>query len=290
MVTSKTPLLPTTRRPHVLILGDKTKDKVSPLAVAAETLLADKNVKVTVDLKATYKTIESKPDLVIVIGGDGAILATSHRLQRRRVPVLGVNVGRVGFLSAVSPSRLEDVLNDLFDDKYRVEHRALMAFSVKRKGEIVLDSHVLNEIVVTRLPSEPMMSIELVDERRPVCSYFGDGLIVSTATGSTAYNLSAGGPILEPSLEALVIQPLAPHTLAMRPLVLRSDRQFSLRINSAGTLNSDGHLESNLQPGDRVRIGPSRRTLQLIVDPKNRFYSRLRSKLHWGESSVSGND
>jgi NAD+ kinase len=193
-------------------------------------------------------------------------------------------------LSAVSPSRLEDVLNDLFDDKYRVEHRALMAFSVKRKGEIVLDSHVLNEIVVTRLPADSMMSIELVDERRPVCSYFGDGLIVSTATGSTAYNLSAGGPILEPSLEALVIQPLAPHTLAMRPLVLRSDRQFSLRINSAGTLNSDGHLEGNLQPGDRVRIGPSRRTLQLIVDPKNRFYSRLRSKLHWGESSVSGND
>jgi NAD+ kinase len=290
MVAPKDPLLPTTRRPHVLILGDETKDKVSPLAVAAQTLLADKKVKVTVDLKATYDPIESKPDLVIVIGGDGAILATSHRLQRRRVPVLGVNVGRVGFLSAVSPARLEKVLSDVFDDYYRLEQRALMSFSVKRKGEVVLDSHVLNEIVVTRLPEESMMSIELVDERRPVCSYFGDGLIVSTSTGSTAYNLSAGGPILAPSLDALVVQPLAPHTLAMRPLVLRGDRHFSLRINSPSTLNSDGHLEGNLQPGDRIRIGPSRRTLKLLVDPKNRFYSRLRSKLHWGETAGSGTD
>ncbi|MBC8370764.1 MAG: NAD(+)/NADH kinase [Planctomycetes bacterium] len=290
MPATKEPLLPTTRRPHVLILGDSKKEKVAPLAVAAETLLADKDVKVTVDLNATYELINSKPDLVIVIGGDGAILATSHRLQRRRVPVLGVNVGRVGFLSAVAPARLEVVLNNLFARKYRIEQRKMMSFSVKRKGEIVLDSHVLNEIVVTRRPDDSMMSIELVDERRPVCSYFGDGLIVSTATGSTAYNLSAGGPILAPSLDALVVQPLAPHTLAMRPLVLRNDRQFSLRINSPGTLNSDGHLEGNLQPGDRVRISPSRRTLKLVVDPENRFYSRLRSKLHWGEAAGPGSD
>jgi NAD+ kinase len=288
MPTAKESILPTSRRPHVLILGDETKDKVRPLAVAAETLLADKNVKVTVDLKATYKPIESKPDLVIVIGGDGSILATSHRLQRRRVPVMGVNVGRVGFLSAVSPDRLEAVLDDLFANKYRIEQRSMMSFSVKRKDKIVLDSHVLNEIVVTRLPEESMMSIELVDERRTVCSYFGDGLIVSTATGSTAYNLSAGGPILAPSLEALVIQPLAPHALAMRPLVLRNDRQFSLRIKSAGVLNSDGHLEGKLHPGDRVIIAPSRRTLKLVVDPDNRFYARLRSKLHWGEVPGSG--
>ncbi|MFT7516992.1 MAG: NAD+ kinase [Myxococcota bacterium] len=290
MPTAKESILPTSRRPHVLILGDETKDKVRPLAVAAETLLADKNVKVTVDLQATYEPIESKPDLVIVIGGDGSILATSHRLQRRRVPVMGVNVGRVGFLSAVSPERLETVLDDLFANKYRIEQRSMMAFSVKRKGKIVLDSHVLNEIVVARLPEESMMSIELVDERRAVCSYFGDGLIVSTATGSTAYNLSAGGPILAPSLEALVIQPLAPHALTVRPLVLRNDRQVSLRIKSAGVLTSDGHLEGKLNPGDRVIVAPSRRTLKLVVDPDNRFYARLRSKLHWGEVSGPGGD
>ncbi|MDP6963848.1 MAG: NAD(+)/NADH kinase [Planctomycetota bacterium] len=290
MPAPKESLFPTSRRPHVLILGNKAKDAVGPLAVATKTFLLDKHVKVTIDLEPTYDPILSKPDLVIVIGGDGSILAASHRLRRRRVPVLGVNVGRVGFLSAVSPERLEVVLDDLFANRYRIENRAMMAFSVVRDNEVVLESHVLNEIVLARHPSDTMMSIELVDERRSVCSYYGDGLIVSTATGSTAYNLSAGGPILAPSLEACVVQPLAPHTLAMRPLVLPSNRNFSLRVMSAGTLTSDGHLEGDVLPGDKVRIGASRRKLKLVVDPNNRFYARLRSKLHWGESAGSGED
>ncbi|MFK5955079.1 MAG: NAD(+)/NADH kinase [Planctomycetota bacterium] len=278
------PELPASRAPRVLILGDPSKETVAPMVERIETWLDGKVSEVVVDLGMGYDPIECKPDLVISLGGDGMILAASHRMGKRRVPVVGVNLGRVGFLAGVSEERLEDVLELVFTGKARIENRALMTFQVKRNGETVLDSHVLNEIVVSRRSDRSMITIDLIDERRPVCTFRGDGVIVSTATGSTAYNLSAGGPILVPNLEALVVQPLAPHTLAMRPLVLRNDRHFTLHVQDSGQLTSDGYLEGKLEAGDRIKIGPSRRRLILAVDPQTRFYDRLRSKLHWGET------
>jgi len=278
------PELPANRAPRVLILGDPSKETVAPMVERLEAWLDGKASKVEVDLGMGYEPIEGKPDLIISLGGDGMILAASHRMGKRRVPVVGVNLGRVGFLAGVSAERLEDVMELVFAGKVRIEDRALMTFQVKRDGETVLDSHVLNEIVVSRRSENSMITVDLIDERRPVCTFRGDGVIVSTATGSTAYNLSAGGPILVPSLEALVVQPLAPHSLTMRPLVLRNDRHFTLHVQDTGQLTSDGYLEGKLEAGDRIKIGPSRRRLILVVDPETRFYNRLRSKLHWGET------
>ncbi|MHC4379533.1 MAG: NAD(+)/NADH kinase [Planctomycetota bacterium] len=282
------PELPASRAPRVLILGDPGKETVPPMVERLQTWLDGKAAEVEVDLGMGYDPIESKPDLVVSLGGDGMILAASHRMGRRRVPVMGVNLGRVGFLAGVSTDRLEAVLDLVFQGKARIEDRAMMTFQVRRDGETVLDSHVLNEIVVSRRSERTMITVDFVDERRPVCTFRGDGLIVSTATGSTAYNLSAGGPILVPSLEALVVQALAPHSLAMRPLVLRNDRQFTLHVHDPGQLTSDGYLEGKLEPGDKVKVGPSRRRLILAVDPETRFYDRLRSKLLWGESAGPG--
>ena len=288
MPAPKTSLLPASRKIRALILGNGRKTAVPNLVKEAETLLLEKGAQVTIDLSATYNPISTKPDLVVVIGGDGSILAASHRLGNRRVPILGVNVGKVGFLAAVPPHRLSHVIEELFAGKYRLENRSMMAFTIRRADQEVFSSHFLNELVVQRLPEETMMSIELVDERRQVCNYVGDGLIVSTSTGSTAYNLSAGGPILAPSLDALVLQPLAPYTLAMRPLVVRNDRHFILRVASPGTLNCDGHLQGKLQENDKIKLSPSKRSLKLIVDSENRFYERLRSKLHWGTEAGPG--
>ena len=282
------PLLPSCRAPRFLIVGDPSKEEAEPLAARIEEYVLQHKASVSLDFSGSYEPIESKPDFVIVLGGDGAILAVSHRLGRRRVPVMGVNLGKVGFLAGVSTERLEAVLEMVFADKARTEDRAMLSFAVKRNGDVVVDSHVLNEIVVNRVATSSLITVDFVDEGRHVCTWHGDGVIVSTATGSTAYNLSAGGPILAPSLDALVIQPLAPHMLGMRSLVLRADRYFTLKVYEAGSLTSDGHLEGKLQPGDRIRIGPSRRRLQLVVDPQNRFYARLRSKLHWGESAGPG--
>ncbi len=282
------PLLPTSRAPHFLIVGDPNKAEAEPLAGRIEEFILTHKARVSKDFCGTYEPIDCKPDFVIVLGGDGAILAVSHRLGKRRVPVMGVNLGKVGFLASVSEERIEPVLERVFADKARVEDRAMMSFAVKRDGKVVVDSHVLNEIVVNRIANNSLITVDFVDEGRHVCTWHGDGVIVSTATGSTAYNLSAGGPILAPSLDALVIQPLAPHMLGMRSLVLRADRYITLKVYEQGCLTSDGHLEGKLQPGDRIRIGPSRRRLPLVVDPNNRFYSRLRSKLHWGESPGPG--
>lgn len=282
------PEFPANRAPRVLILGDPEKEQVADLVERLQIALEGRASSVEVDLTPSYKALECKPDFVITLGGDGTILAASHRLGRRRVPVMGVNLGRVGFLAGVAADRVEAVLDLVFQGKARIEDRAMMTFQVRRDGETVLDSHVLNEIVVSRRSERTMITVGFIDERRPVCTFRGDGVIISTATGSTAYNLSAGGPILVPSLEALVVAPLAPHTLAMRPLVLRNDRQFTLHVQDPGQLTSDGYLEGKLEADDRIKVGPSRRRLSLVVDPETRFYDRLRSKLHWGESPGPG--
>ncbi len=282
------PVMPQRRLPRVLVLADPGKEAVHQLIQRLQDYLKDKAAVVEVDLAMGYAPIDSKPDLVITLGGDGMILAASHRIGRRRVPVMGVNLGRVGFLAGVTAERMEAVLALVLAGKARIEDRAMMTFQVKRKNEVVLDSHVLNEIVVSRRPDRTMITVDFIDERRPICTYRGDGVIVSTATGSTAYNLSAGGPILVPTLEALVVQPLAPHMLAMRPLVMRNDRHFTLHVRDAGQLTCDGYLEGKLKAGDKVKIGPSRRRLSLAVDPDTRFYHRLRSKLLWGETPGPG--
>ena len=281
-------VLPQGRRPRVMIFGDPEKPAAEELAPRLRAFLEPRAEVLGVELVRSYAPIEEKPDLVVVLGGDGSILAVSHRLGRRRVPVMGVNVGRVGFLAAVSPDRAEAVLEEVLAGQAVCEHRAMIAFQVKRGGEVVLDSHVLNEIVVSRAAEASMVEVDFIDDRRPVCTFYGDGLIVSTATGSTAYNLAAGGPILSPRMQALVISPLAPHMLGTRPLVLPADRTFTLRVRGDAVLTADGHLEGSLQEDDRVRILPSRRMLHLVIDPRNRFYARLRSKLRWGETPGPG--
>ncbi|MHC4838502.1 MAG: NAD(+)/NADH kinase [Planctomycetota bacterium] len=286
--SSGSALLPTGRLPRILVLGDGDKAQAREIGEQIADLLDGRAKLLGIDLVRSYEPIASRPDLVIVLGGDGALLAASHRLGQRRVPVMGVNLGKVGFLAAVAPERLATVMDLLFAGKVRTEDRAMMRFRVRRDGEVVLDSHVLNEIVISRSAKRSMIQLDLIDERRPVASFSGDGVIVSTATGSTAYNLSAGGPILAPSLEALVVQPLAPYALGIRSLVLRNDRQFKICVHGPALLNSDGHLEGKLQAEDHVLIGPSKRRLCLVVDPENRFYARLRSKLHWGEEPQAG--
>ncbi len=272
----------------MLVLGDPAKPEAETIAGDLVAHLEGRVEMLGVELARTYEPITEKPDLVLVIGGDGSILAASHRLGRRRVPILGVNVGAVGFLAAVRPERVLDVLDLVLAGEGVVEDRGMLGFQVVRDGKTVLDSHVLNEIVVARAPDSTLCEVDLVDEGRWVCTYRGDGLIVSTATGSTAYNLAAGGPILSPRLDAVVLCPLAPYALSMRPLVLPGDRRFTLKVRKAGTLTADGHLEGRVRPEDRVRIGPSRRRLELVVDPKSRFYARLRSKLRWAEQPGPG--
>lgn len=274
--------LPQSRPSRVLILGDSAKPDVPELAERLQAFLAERARVVGVDLERSKEPIRQKPDLVVVLGGDGAMLAASHRLGRRSVPVLGINFGSVGFLAAVSRDRAAAVLERALAGKARLEDRAMMHVSVRRGGETVLDSHILNEVVVARASGRNMVSCDLLVDRRPVCTYRGDGVIVSTPTGSTAYNLAANGPILSPRLDAWVVTPIAPHMLGMRPLVLPGHRTALLRVHQRAEFTADGHEERMLRTNDLVRVAPSTRRFRLVVDEEQLFYSRLRSKLHWG--------
>lgn len=280
--------MPRDRRPRVLIVGDPDKAEARPIAERLRAHLAPRVEWLGVELARSAVPIASRPDLLIVIGGDGALLAASHRLGGAAVPVMGVNVGTVGFLAAVAPARALELADRVLAGEAPVEDRAMLAFVAQRAGAPPEHGHVLNDLVIARAQERSLSEVELLDEGGWVCSFRGDGVIVSTATGSTAYNLAAGGPIVSPHLDAVVICPLAPYALAMRPLVLPAERQFELRVRSAATLSADGVPLAMLAAGDTVSVGRSERRLALVVDPDARFYARLRSKLRWGEQPGPG--
>lgn len=279
--------MPSGRLPRVLILGDPDKAEAAPIAERLRTHLAARTELIGVELTRTQAPISTRPDLLIVIGGDGALLAASHRLDGP-VPVMGVNVGTVGFLAAVAPARALEMADRVLAGEAPVEDRAMLAFEARRAGAAPQHGHVLNDLVLARAQERSLSEVELHDDGRWVCSFRGDGVIVSTATGSTAYNLAAGGPIVSPRLDAIVLCPLAPYALAMRPLVLPSDRDFELRARSAATLTADGLPLAPMAAGDTLHVGRSGRRLALVVDPEARFYARLRSKLRWGEQPGPG--
>ena len=280
--------LPTSRKPRVLLIGDPKKERAIELTGKLEKRLEGKANVVGVELVRNTDPIQEKPDLIIVLGGDGAMLATAHRLDRRTVPVMGINLGRVGFLAAVSPERALTVLDEVLTGKGLVEVHAMMNARIRRGSDVVLDTHLLNEVVVMRTWGASMVEIDLHVDRRPVCTYRGDGLIVSTATGSTAYSLAAGGPVLSPRLDAWVVTPIAPYALNMRPVVLPGERVATLKVHQESGFTADGHVELRLEADDTVRVGPSSRRFHLVVDPRANFFARLRSKLLWGIAPTTG--
>jgi NAD+ kinase len=279
--------LPQSRRLRVLILGDRVKPDVPELAKNLESFLGERARVLGVDLKRSSEPIKVKPDLVLVLGGDGAMLAASRRLGKRRVPVMGINFGTVGFLAAVSRERAKVVIDRALGGKAWLEDRAMMHATVKRDGQVLIDAHILNEVVIGRQAGNNLIDCDLLVDRRPVCTYRGDGVIISTPTGSTAYNLAAHGPILSPRLDAWVVTPIAPHMLGMRPLVLPGHRTAYLRVHQRSMFTADGHEECSLRPGDVIRVAPSTRRFQLVVDREQLFYARLRKKLHWGAPPAS---
>ncbi len=279
--------LPLSRRPRFLILGDPEKPDSRKLAKQLVQQIGARAKVVDSEFRRSKRPIESRPDVVFVLGGDGSMLAAFHRMGSRQVPVVGINVGRIGFLSPYAPEEAASILDQVLEGKARFEEHTAMRVTVKRGKKEILDTRILNEVVVNR--SGPgMVEVDLFVDRRPVCSYRGDGLIVSTATGSTAYSLSAGGPVLSPRLEAWVVTPLAPHSLNQRPLVLPSSRTARLQVDQPCLMTADGLSETKLRAGDTVKVAPSGLRFKLVCGPSVNFFARLRSKLHWGAAPGPG--
>jgi NAD+ kinase len=225
-------------------------------------------------------------DLIVVLGGDGTLLSVARVVESDEIPILGVNLGGLGFLTAVTLGELYPVLGAVLEGKYRGSRRMLLQVRVERQGEPPGEYVVLNDVVITKGALARIVELEISIEQEFVTSYRADGLIVSTPTGSTAYCLSAGGPILFPTMRALILVPICPHTLTNRPLVVPEEVTVRVVLESQGEkvyLTLDGQVGFPLRYRDLVEIRRADREITLIVSPKKSYYEILRSKLKWGE-------
>lgn len=226
-------------------------------------------------------------DLIIVIGGDGTFLNVARSLAAADAPLLGVNVGRLGFLVDISPQDMAERLDEILAGRFAESTRTLLHASVIRGGETVAESLAVNDVVLHAHGAVRMIEFDTWIDGRFVNCQRADGIIVATSTGSTAYALSAGGPLLDPSLDALVLVPVCPHTLSNRPIVVRGASRiefvFSEGNHCAAQVAFDGQSMHELRPGDRIRIVASEHRLRLVHPAGHDHFSLLRTKLRWGE-------
>jgi NAD+ kinase len=230
-------------------------------------------------------TLAATVDLMLVLGGDGTMIATARLTGDEEVPVLGVNYGGLGYLTEFRIEEIYDALEMILADNYRLDKRVMLDVELQGVDGNVTRSRVLNDVVINKSALARIVEIEAYLNKQFVSSFRADGLIVSTPTGSTAYNLSAGGPIIFPSMNAVVITPICPFTLSNRPLVVPDDAVIELLIKTEQedvVLTLDGQVGHPLKVGDRVVIRKSRTTFNLIQPSNRNYFDVLRDKLRWG--------
>ena len=237
--------------------------------------------------KASREDIGKQCDLAIVVGGDGTILNAVRSLAHAQVPLLGINVGRLGFLADISPDELEVSLDAILNGAYREEQRFLLEMQVLRDNKLIFECAAFNDVVVhirdvaRMIEFETRINDEFVNHQR------ADGIVVSTPTGSTAYALSAGGPILHATLDAITLVPISPHTLSSRPLVVNADSQIKILIcntkDGIAQATCDGHLSTDVHVGDHIKVKRKADKITLLHPKQHNYFEILRAKLHWSE-------
>lgn len=251
---------------------------------ATAALLSDGTNRLVADQRALVQQV----DVVLVLGGDGTLLGTADRIAEsgRTIPIIGVNFGSLGFLTEVTLGDLYPTLESVLDGKANVESRMMLRTSTHRGGSLLSDQLVLNDVVVKGARSRIInLSVWVRDEF--VMEVKADGLIIATPTGSTAYNLAAGGPIVQPAVDALILTPIAPHTLTNRPIVIPSTSPVRVRPLIAERdevfVTFDGQTSCDLRADDEVRVCCAERSLQLVRPTTRSYFEVLRQKLKWGE-------
>lgn len=230
--------------------------------------------------------IAAKADLAIVLGGDGTLIHAARMLRGRAVPVLGVNLGSLGFMTEIPVGEMFHNIDQLLAGNVSVDSRMKLHCILWRAGKIAAEDEVLNDVVINKGALARITDIELSVNGRYVCTYKSDGVIVSTPTGSTAYALSAGGPIVHPSLDATLVAPICSHALTQRPLLIPADQVIHMSMKTEVSdlfLTLDGQSGLPLQTGDRIEVRRSKNRVLLVRNPKLDYFAILRQKLHWGE-------
>jgi NAD+ kinase len=229
--------------------------------------------------------LADRADLIVVLGGDGTLLGVARLVASEGTPILGVNLGGLGFLTEVTISEAQAALGRVLAGEYEVDRRIMLEAIVDRASEEIPQSfQAFNDVVVSKGPLGRMLQLDVVANNTPFCSYRADGLIIATPTGSTAYALAAGGPIVYPTLDAIVLAPICPHTLSNRPVVLPDSYEIEIRVKAPDhdtTFTVDGQESSQLGPDDLIKIHRGRHVVSLIRSA-HPYFEIWRNKLRWG--------
>ena len=225
-------------------------------------------------------------ELIIAVGGDGTLLSAAHMVSEREIRVLGINLGRLGFLADITPQEIPDTLGAILDGQYQEERRSLLAYRITRDGKVLQQDDAVNDVVVQKWNIARLIGFDTYIDGTFVHSQRSDGMIIATPTGSTAYALSGGGPILHPSLDAMVLVPICPHTLTNRPIVVDGNSRIEMVMGTRdidhARLTCDGDIKQELIAGDRVLVHKSERSIRLIHPAGHNHFATLRAKLRWG--------
>lgn len=231
--------------------------------------------------------IREQAELVVVLGGDGTLISVARLFSGRDVPILGVNLGSLGFLTEITLEELYPRLERCLEGNPRVSERMMLEVTLHREGKAIEKCHVLNDVVINKGALARIVDLETRVNRHFLTTYKGDGLIISTPTGSTGYSMAAGGPIIQPLMSCIVITPICPHTLTNRPIVITDDSIVSVTVTSSFDenvyLTLDGQVGFELKEGDSVEIRRALKTTALVMSRSKDYFEILRTKLKWGE-------
>lgn len=236
-----------------------------------------------------FEDMDGSRDLIIVVGGDGSLLSAARLAINVGVPVTGISRGRLGFLTDIPPDFLEKQVGAILEGQYTEEQRFLLQTRIHDDERTYFQGDALNDVVLGRGTETHLIEFDVLIDQQFVSHYRSDGLILSTPTGSTAYSLSAGGPIMHPQLDAIVMVPMFSHSLSSRPLVFHGDSQVDIRISTSNErdlqLSCDGHESRLIKPGQHVEIKKNKHQLRLLHPREYNYYDTLRMKLGWGSKS-----
>lgn len=236
--------------------------------------------------------IPTLSELVIVLGGDGTLLKVARITHSHGVPILGVNLGNLGFLTETTLEDLYQTLQSTLNGECEIEHRMLLNASLWRDGAKIQDFNVLNDIVINKGALARIVNLTVRVNDQPMTSYRADGLIIATPTGSTAHSLSAGGPIIHPSMQALVLSPICPFALTNRPIVIPDTSRIKVQLakrheDEDVRITLDGQMGCDMKSGDILEAGKAQVSVKLVQAPGKNYYQTLRTKLHWGGTTES---
>ncbi|WP_309894875.1 NAD(+)/NADH kinase [Archangium sp.] len=269
-------------KPEAAELAARIRERYASVEVLGDRLLAHTLGWARVD----DRELATRAELVVVLGGDGTLIHAARLLDGRPTPLLGINLGSLGFMTEIPVEELFPTMDEVLAGRFKVDSRMKLSCRLIREGRVIVEDEILNDVVINKGALARIADHEVSVDGVPIATYKADGVILATPTGSTAYSLSAGGPIVHPSVDCTVLTPICSHALTHRPIVVPADRtiRISLRTETADTfLTLDGQTGHSLQCGDSIEVVRSPNRVNLVRNTRVGYFSILRQKLHWGE-------